>query len=80
MLLSWSIEDLQTLHDAVYWREILEATEDVRIISINELSGFDECWNDWLSCDNEYAIGDRKSMEAGAGKYMNLLAIALKRK
>ncbi len=80
MLLSWRAEDLETLHDAAYWQRILEATPDAEILSIEEMAGFDECWNDWLSCDNEYAVKDRKAMEAGAGKYMNLLAIALRRK
>lgn len=80
MLLSWSAEDLDTIHDAAYWQQIFRATPEAEIISIDEMSGYDECWNDWLSCDNEYAVKDRKAMEAGAGKYMNLLAIALRRK
>jgi cyclopropane fatty-acyl-phospholipid synthase-like methyltransferase len=79
MLLSWSAEDIQTLHDPAYWREIIEATPGIEILICEELTGFAECWNDWLACDNEYAISDRKSMEAGAGKYMNLLAIVLRK-
>jgi cyclopropane fatty-acyl-phospholipid synthase-like methyltransferase len=80
MSLAWSAEDLDTIHDAVYWRQIFEATPEAEILSIAELTGFDECWNDWLACDNPYAVKDRKAMEAGAGKYMNLLAFALRRK
>lgn len=30
--------------------------------------------------ENEYAVGDRKSMEAGGGKYLNFIAIVLKKK
>ncbi len=37
-------------------------------------------WNDWLASDNPYAVGDRKTMEAGGGKYMNFIAIILRRK
>ncbi len=40
----------------------------------------EEAWNDWLATDNEYAKGDRKTMEAGGGKYMNFIAIILRRK
>ena len=40
----------------------------------------DELWNDWLACDNEYAIGDRAAMEAGSGKYMNFIAIIARKK
>jgi hypothetical protein len=44
------------------------------------MESFDECWNDWLVCDNEYAVNDRKAMNAGAGKYMNFIAMILRRK
>lgn len=36
-------------------------------------------WADWLKQDNEYAIGDRKSMEAGGGKYLNFIKIVLRK-
>ena len=80
MLLSWSAEDLSTLHDIRYWKNILSSSFDAEIISICEMGSFDECWNDWLECDNEYAVNDRKAMEAGAGKYMNFIGIILRRK
>ncbi len=79
MLLSWSAEDLDTLHDADYWKDILSATEGVEIVSISEMAHCLECWQDWLETDNEYAVNDRKAMNAGAGAYMNFLAIALRR-
>lgn len=37
-------------------------------------------WTDWLKQDNEYAIGDRKSMEACGGKYLNFIKIVLRKK
>ncbi len=80
MLLSWSAENIETLHDIKFWQQIFKATEEAEIISLQEMLGFDECWNDWLASDNEYAINDRKSMNAGAGKYMNLIAMILRRK
>lgn len=78
-LLSWTAEDINTFHDVEYWNNLLKETEDVDIVTIHEMESFDECWNDWLDCDNEYAIGDRPSMNAGAGKYMNFIAIILRR-
>ena len=80
MLLSWSAEDLETIHDAAYWRNILSAEKDAELLRIEEMEGYEECWNDWLLSDNEYAVGDRKAMQAGAGTYMNMLAIVLRRK
>lgn len=79
MLLSWSAEDLDTIHDADYWREVISATEGVEIVAIEEMESNEECWQDWLATDNEYAIMDRAPMNAGAGKYMNFVAIALRK-
>ena len=79
MLLSWSPEDLDTLHDADYWRDVISATEGVDIISIDEMESNEECWQEWLDTENEYAVMDRAAMNAGAGKYMNFVAIALKK-
>lgn len=45
-----------------------------------EMLSNDEVWADWLRQDNEYAIGDRKSMEAGGGKYLNFISIVLRKK
>ena len=80
MLLSWRPEDLDTMHDAACWRRILSATDGIEIVSLREMDSFDECWNDWLACDNEYAVGDRKAMNAGAGKYMNFIAAEIRKK
>ncbi len=78
-LLSWTPEDLDTIHDAAYWENIIRQTPGVEIVSIHEMESNEEVWNDWLASDNDYARGDRKSMEAGAGKYMNFVAIILRR-
>ncbi|NLI54829.1 MAG: methyltransferase domain-containing protein [Clostridiales bacterium] len=80
MLISWRAEDLDTFHDMAYWKEILSATSGLEIVSVYEMEDLDECWQDWLNTENPYAINDRASMEAGSGKYMNFIAMALKRK
>ena len=80
LLLSWTKEDLETLCDRAYWRRMLESAEGAQILSVDEMQGVDECWADWLACDNPYAVGDRKAMRAGAGKYMNFIAMALRRR
>lgn len=80
MLAAWTAEDLKSFHDLRYWKTLFSLSNDVDIISIHEMGSFDECWNDWLACNNEYAANDRKAMEAGAGKYMNFIGIILRRK
>lgn len=77
LLLSWNAEQLDYIHDADYWRGIISQTKGVNILSIHEMQSNEEVWNDWLSCDNDYARADRKSIEAGGGKYLNFIAIVL---
>lgn len=79
LLLSWTPEQLDYLHDTAYWFNIMNKTQGVDIQSIHEMESNEEVWNDWLASDNDYARGDRKSMEAGGGKYLNFVAIILKR-
>ena len=80
LLLSWTPDQLDYLHDTTYWTNIICQTEGIEILSIHEMESNEEVWNDWLACDNEYARGDRKSMEAGGGRYLNFVAIVLQRK
>lgn len=75
ILLSWTAEDMETLHSCAWWQNLLGQSDKIRIEEIREMACFDECWNDWLNCGNEYAVNDRAAMEAGAGKYMNLIAV-----
>ncbi len=79
LLLSWNPEQLDFMHDISYWRDIVEQAAGVEVISIKEMRSNKEVWDDWLMQENEYAVGDRKAMEAGAGKYLNFIKIILKK-
>ena len=80
LLLSWTPEQLDYIHDIVYWKNIVSKSEDSEIVSIHEMEGNEECWNDWIKCDNEYSKNDKKAIDAGACKYLNFIAIVLKKK
>lgn len=80
LLLSWTPEQLDYLHDVVYWRNIFEKSTGAEILSLEEMESNEEVWNDWLACENEYAVGDRKSMNAGGGRYLNFIAAILKKR
>lgn len=79
LLLSWTPEQLDYIHDIVYWQKIIRACHGAQIISVSEMESNEEVWNDWLKQENEYAEGDRKAMEAGGGKYLNFIKIVLKK-
>ena len=80
LLLSWTPEQLDYLHDIAYWKELLSHCRGAEVLSVTEMESNDEVWADWLAEENEYAVGDRKSMEAGGGKYLNFIAIVLRKK
>ena len=80
LLLSWTPEQLDYIHDIEYWKSIISKSKFSEIVSIYEMESNEECWNDWIQCDNEYAINDRKAIEAGACKYLNFIAIVLRKK
>lgn len=70
-------EQVNYLHDAAYWRALLGRCQGVQV---REMESHEEFWADWLRQDNEYAIGDRKAMEAGGGRYLNFIAMVLRKK
>lgn len=80
LLLSWNKEQLDYIHDISYWKNIISKSKDSEIISIYEMESNEECWNDWIKCDNEYSRNDKKAIDAGALKYLNFIAIILRKK
>ena len=51
--------------DAGYWRALLGRCQGAEVLQAREMESHEEFWADWRRQDNEYAIGDRKAMEAG---------------
>lgn len=80
LLLSWNKEQLDYIHDITYWTNIISKSKNSEIISIHEMISNEECWLDWIKCDNEYAKSDKLAIDAGACKYLNFIAIILKKK
>ena len=80
LLLSWTPEQLEYMHDVEYWKNIVSQCKGADVIEVSEMESNDEVWADWLKQDNEYAVGDRKAMEAGGGKYLNFIKIVLRKK
>lgn len=68
------------MHDTAYWANSVSQSRNCEVVEVCEMESNDEVWADWLRQENEYAVGDRKSMEAGAGKYLNFIKIVLRKK
>ena len=80
LLLSWTPDQLEYIQDIEYWKQIISKSNNSEIISIYEMESNEECWNDWIKCDNEYSKNDKKAIDAGACKYLNFIAIVLRKK
>ena len=80
LLLSWTPEQLDYMHDVAYWTKLVGACKGAEVLCVKEMESNEEVWADWLAQENEYAVGDRKAMEAGGGKYLNFISIVLRKK
>ena len=80
LLLSWTPEQLDYMHDVGYWRDMVGKSRGAEVLEVSEMASNEEVWADWLRQENEYAIGDRKAMETGGGKYLNFIKIVLRKK
>lgn len=80
LLLSWTPEQLDYMHDVAYWTEMVGKSRDAEVISVAEMESNEEVWVDWIRQDNEYAVGDRKAIEAGGCAYLNFISILLRKR
>ena len=71
----WFDDMTLTLHSRDWWYNLWKTSDLVSIKECKELNCLKEAWQDWLSCDNDYARRDVGMMEAEGGKYFNLVSI-----
>ena len=65
LLLSWTPEQLDYMHDTAYWSDMVHQCRGAEVLCVAEMEANEEVWADWLRQENAFAIGDRRSMEAG---------------
>lgn len=80
LLRSWNEEQLDYIRSAQWWREICEQAVGAEVISVHEMKNNAQVWADWLRQENEYAVGDRKTMKHGGLDYLNFVAMILRKK
>lgn len=69
----WEEEALPMWQSVDWWTQKLQ--KSLTDFQIQELSCYDDAWNDWLSTDNPYAVQDRKMIKADGGRFMNLIGL-----
>lgn len=80
LLLSWTPEQLEYMHDVEYWTRMVSACKGAEVISVSQMESNEEVWADWLKQENEYAIGDRKAIDGGGGRFLNFISIILRKR
>lgn len=80
LLASWDAQQLDYMHDIPWWKAMVGRAPEVEILEARAMECTREAWADWLTCDNEYARGDRAAVEAGALEYLNSIAMVLRKK
>jgi cyclopropane fatty-acyl-phospholipid synthase-like methyltransferase len=62
-------------HSCGWWEALFSKAPGVRVVSCREMDVCRQAWDEWLQCDNPYAIGDIEMMRAEGGNYFNLVQI-----
>lgn len=70
----WDDEALEMWHSIEWWKPKFEPY--LKDFQIGEMECFDQAWQDWLSCDNPYAVEDRVMIATDNGRYMNLIKLS----
>jgi len=68
-------DDMKSLHSCDWWYDLWKICDSVSIQECKELKCLEEAWQDWLSCDNDFARRDIGMMKAEGGNYFNLVSI-----
>jgi cyclopropane fatty-acyl-phospholipid synthase-like methyltransferase len=63
-----------------WWRALWEKESGIAITTLREMDSCKQAWDEWLQSPNPYAQGDLPMMEAGAGKYFNIVQMIGRKK
>ena len=72
--------DDMNFHTHQWWNDLWEKSGAVQIKEHKEMECFNEAWDDWLSCDNDFARHDIDMLKADNGNYFNLVSITATKK
>ncbi|WP_320123373.1 methyltransferase domain-containing protein [uncultured Sphaerochaeta sp.] len=56
-----------------WWKSLWEKEPGIEITEFREMTSCKQAWDDWLQSPNPYAKEDLVMMEAGVGKYFNII-------
>jgi len=71
----WIEEVRNTIRSRGWWHDLWKASTVISFKECKEMKCFKEAWQDWLTCDHEFARKDIGMMDAGGWKEFNLVAM-----
>jgi len=63
-----------------WWRALWEKESGIAITALREMDSCKQAWDEWLQSPNPYAQSDIPMMQAGAGKYFNIIQMIGRKK
>jgi len=78
LLPEWLGKDAYMFKSPRQWKEIIGRNDRIEKIETWEIGCFDLAWQEWLSTENEFAIGDRRFFETIIKPYTCFVGIYIK--
>jgi cyclopropane fatty-acyl-phospholipid synthase-like methyltransferase len=77
----WSVEEVKnTIRSREWWEALWKASPAISLKECKEMKCFREAWQDWLTCDHEFARKDIGMMNDGGWEHFNLVSLIATRK
>ena len=78
LLPEWIGNDAYMFKSPMEWKEIIGRHDRIEKIETWEMGCFDLAWNEWLSTENEFAVGDKQFFETCIKPYTCFVGIYIK--
>lgn len=80
LLSGWLGDDAYMFKSPALWEELIGRGDRIGSVKTWELDCFDTAWGDWLSTNNEFALGDRRHFDTTIKPYTCFVGIYIKMK
>lgn len=80
LLKEWVGDEWYMFRSGSWWKHIIGDSDEIEYTDTWEMENFEIAWDEWLSTNNEYALGDKKFYETIIKKYTNFVGIVVKKR
>ena len=80
LLSDWLGEDAYMFKSPKHWKELIGRNKRIELTETWEMECFRKAWDDWLTTNNKFALGDKRHFEAIIEPYTCFAGIYIKLK